>query len=229
MTNLLVKSLFKFHKNLHDQPPNMINNNDVYQSMQDLSILSYNKFLQDTWNLKMINEEQDTVQDCFIAILNTIKRMWHENYPCNILYTGADTLCVKPIEIFNKFNDFRLFTDHDPIAKENYFNGDVKYFPHSLDSKFWESFDFMIDEWPNWFHFFGYEQGMLTRMMFDQNNFNLDRPQGWVVKQIGFSHKQLIADLEKNQFDHAILHFHSSQNPQFRLQCMQDIWRKIND
>jgi hypothetical protein len=62
-----------------------------------------------------------------------------------------------------------------------------------------------------------------------QKNFNWEKKQAWVVKQIGARHSMMINELNNNKFDQAILHFHGSQNPRIRLECMQNLWRKLND
>lgn len=225
--NILLKGLYKFTKNLECQPGLLQNNFDTYKNMQELSIVTYRKNLLGNWRLVLIEEDKETIHGCFISALLKIKAIWHDNFPCNIFYTDADTLCVHPLDIFGKFNDFRLFADSDPVERGKYINGGVKYFPSTLIPKFWDDYTYYIDNWD--YNHWAYDQNFQIELMLLQENFDSSASQSWVVKQIGFSHKQMIDDLGCNKFDHAILHFHSSQNPLFRLECMKNLWRRLND
>ena len=227
MINFLIKDLYKIKNQLSCEPNNFTNSYSSYELMHNLSIQSYKKNLKGTWTLVELMGEKNDIQDCFKSTYLYIKECWHKNYPCNILYTNADTLCVNEIDIFNQFNEFRLFTDDDPIVKGQYINGGVKYFPSHLSCDFWTIYDREISNWndEDWL----YEQNMGINLMFSQDNFDHAKSQNWVVKQIGLVHKNLINELNCLKFTHAILHFHSSQNPVSRLHYMEDLWRKLND
>lgn len=226
--NFLVKDLYKIDESISAEPSNLKNSFDEYKIMHELSIQSYRKNLLGDWQLIEITGDKNTIQDCFKNTYRYIKDLWHDNYPCNILYTNADTLCIKKLEIFGQFTEFRLFTDSNPIQQQGqYINAGVKYFPSQLTPQFWEKFETEYSNWADndWL----YEQNMAINLMFSQNNFDYEKLQDWVVKQIGLRHHILIADLNEGNFNHAILHFHSSQNPLFRLECMQRLWSKLND
>jgi hypothetical protein len=225
--NFHIKDLYKITNPIVREPVNLKNSFNEYKIMHELSVQSYRQNLLGDWELIELTGEKNTIQDCFKSTYSFIKEFWHTNYPCNILYTNADTLCIKELDIFDKFIEFRLFTDSDPVKLGEYINAGVKYFPSRLNKEFWDRFDNEYENWADddWL----YEQNMAINLMFSQSQFDYEKSQDWVVKQVGLRHHILINDLTEGNFHHAILHFHSSQNPGFRLNCMQELWRKLND
>jgi hypothetical protein len=227
-TNILVKGLCKIKNHVECAPIAVHNNYEYYVEMHKLSIESYKKNLQGDWILKELDIEQDNIQEYFKNLLIFIKNVWHEFYPCNILYADADTLCIKPLSIFGQFDDFRLFSEDDPIIENSYINGGIKYYPAELSKEFWDQIDFIIDNWDNdmWI----YEQIAQASLMFRYSKFDSDKKQDWVVRQIGFNHQRLISEIALDNIKsikQAILHFHSSQYPLYRLEAMQFIWKNL--
>lgn len=226
--NILVKSLCKIVSSSGNEPPALLNNYDSYAKMHKISAESFTKNLQDSWQLVVFQEDQENILVYFKNLLVFIKELWHQNYPCNILYADADTLNWKPLNIFNQFSDFRIFTDNDFPKHGDYFNGGVKYYPSTLTAHFWTQIDTILDNWN--FDIWEYEQASQVNLMLDSPDFDATKSQDWVVRQIGFSHKRLVEEVNNlASIKQAILHFHSSQNPQFRLLCMEKIWDKIKN
>ena len=225
--NFLVKDLYKINQSMAIEPIAFKNSFDEYKKMHKLSVQSYQKNLLGDWHFLEITGEKNNIQDCFKNTYSYIKELWHTNRPCNILYTNADTLCIKSLDIFNKFSDFRIFTDENPIRQGQYINAGVKYFPADLSNEFWNKFD---NEYSNWIdEDWLYEQNMAINLMFSQTNFDHEKSQDWIVKQIGLRHHVMIETLAERNFKHSILHFHSSQNPQLRLKFMEQLWSELND
>jgi hypothetical protein len=226
--NILVKSLCKLHSSTGKEPPALLNNYEYYVQMHEISVKSFIKNLQGTWELVEFKADQENILVYFKSLLIFIKELWHQNYPCNILYADADTLNWKPLNIFEKFTDFRIFTDNDFPKHGDYFNGGVKYYPSTLTPYFWQQIDAILENWN--FDVWEYEQASQVNLMLSLPDFDTTKSQDWVVRQIGFSHKRLIEEVNSvASIKQAILHFHSSQNPQFRLLCMEQIWDKIKN
>ena len=96
-----------------------------------------------------------------------------------------------------------------------------------MDTEFWNNYDAALKNWD--FGNFNYDQDAANDIMLKQKNFDWQKKQGWIAKQIGAQHYKMITELNNTKFDQAILHFHGSQNPNFRLECMQTLWRKLDD
>jgi hypothetical protein len=128
-----------------------------------------------------------------------------------------------------------MFTEDDPLVfdanatewQNKNANAGVRYYPSSLDTEFWNNYDAALKNWN--FDNFNYDQDAANDIMLKQKNFDWGKKQAWVAKQIGARHAIMINELNNNKFDQAILHFHGSQHPKFRFECMQNLWRKLND
>ena len=83
--------------------------------------------------------------------------LWHRE-PCNILAIGPDVQMVEPTKIFGEFKEFRMFNWTDPksydganpwgVKLPNFFNGDMKYYPHTMKEETWELGLKMTETWP---------------------------------------------------------------------------------
>jgi hypothetical protein len=136
--NFFVRSLFRIKNNQGGGTPWHLNNSfEYYEQMQELSIKSFQKNLLGTWELIELGGEFETIQLTWIEIIKQIQQLWHDQYPCNILWTDTDTLCIKPLDIFGRFQEFRLFTEQDPLDRSQYNNACIKYYPSTLAPEFW--------------------------------------------------------------------------------------------
>jgi hypothetical protein len=121
---------------------------EQYHRMYRISLASFKHFLAGDWEPILWTGEVE--HSCKIAEANWPLQydLWHKE-PCNILYHGPDTLMIKPTEIFDKFSGFELFNYTDPKALRienpygwdipHYLNDDLRYMPHSMDPKLWET------------------------------------------------------------------------------------------
>jgi hypothetical protein len=228
MTNILLKSLFKInnHEQVNGQPTtDMTRYFSSYRTMQDLSILSFKRNLRGPWHLVELDGEFDQLSDAFKHVMAKTKEIWKEHYPCNILYTDPDTLCIKPVEIFGKFNEFRLFTNAYPLSRTHYHNCGVRYFPKEIDTTFWESIDKKMSQWDH--TLYDQEQNIYTKCMWEQPSLhkNILQPQSHVVTQVTDSNHDAHSNFGP---DAAILHFHASRDPASQLTCMQEYWDWIH-
>jgi len=228
VTNILLKSLFKIknHDPIVGQPPSaMTHYFSSYRVMQDLSIVSFKKNLQGDWQLIELGGEFSRLSYALRYVMAQTKKIWKTHYPCNILYTDPDTLCIKPLDLFGKFFEFRLFTDGHPLSRKQYHNCGVRYFPKELTDAFWESIDSKMSQWDH--KKYDYEQETYIDCLWEQPSLykQLSQPQSHVVKQI--THKG--HDAYNNYYsDAAILHVHASRGPTDQLTCMQEYWAWIN-
>jgi len=66
------------------------------------------------------------------------------------LYLDSDTLVVKPVEMFGRFPEYRLFNWSTPSQTpefEHYFNAAVRYHPHTMSEEVWKIGDDMAQNW----------------------------------------------------------------------------------
>jgi hypothetical protein len=122
---------------------------EKYNEMYKLSRNSARKFLQGEWEeIKFIAPVLDA-RLYQIAQWYTIKELWHRE-PCNILAMGADTLFMRPTEIFGQFKEMRMFNYTDPRQHaefEHYFNDDIRYYPADMDPAVWAVGERRMGEW----------------------------------------------------------------------------------
>jgi hypothetical protein len=229
--NILLKSFFNIKdKSAYGRvPPEMLHADDAYSKMQNISIESFQQNLAGDWRLIYLSGKMPTLQQSFIYTAKETKRLWQEYYPCNILYTDPDTLCIKPLDIFDQFNEFRLFTADKKFDRWSltYWNCGVRYFPQTITKEFWQKLDDYIVDWDH--NVYDYEQMIYRRLMLEQPEFltNIDQPQSHIVAQTGLT--DIASMLETpigSMLDStcAILHLHGSRNPKARAELMEKLW-----
>jgi hypothetical protein len=146
-------------------------------------------------------------------------KIWKNNYPCNILYADPDTVCVKPLDIFGKFQEFRLFAENSDLLIKESLNCGVRYFPSSLDDCFWNDVYEQMEKWN--YSVWSTEQTIYQNLMFNQE-FDRAKPQDWIV-----NHQWVFGDRTGDLPQHSILHLHSSQNPAQRLAIIKDLCERL--
>jgi hypothetical protein len=207
---------------------------EKYQAMYDISRASARKFLQGTWEEVIFQAPVLDNRLYQIAQWYCIKELWFKE-PCNILWMGADTLFIKPTEIFGRFKEMRLFNHTDPRQHStlseygdgtgNYFNDDIRYYPATMDQKSW-----------------AVGEGKMANWFIPPNNI-------WDCGQIIHNHQFWCQDIPVNDIFHPelayqmvkgsveldnqwnkisiqqahILHLHGSRNANDRLLAMNQI------
>jgi hypothetical protein len=225
--NILLKSLFEIANASPGDPPTMLNSISSYRSMQDISIESFQKNLSGEWVLMELGGQKSSLQEAFRYVMKRTREIWIEHAPCNILYADPDTLCVKPLCDLEKFKEFRIFTDGDPLAREQYHNCGVRWFPHTTQQCVWDYFDQELGIWYDDARY-EHEQKIYRKAMWTQTDLDCTIQQ-CIVNQVGGYYKSF--ELQTPMVDFAqtqpILHVHASRNPANRAVWMQEIWNKI--
>jgi hypothetical protein len=232
MKNYLVQSLYKINATVakpgEEIPPSM--NGDVYSFYKQLQQISYNSFrhfLQGEWEYVLIEKEVDNVLDVFRNNFQSIYDL-RQAGPCNILYCGLDSQMIRPTEVFGKYDQFRMFNHTDPKRNhhfENNFNCDIRYYPSTLDEKWWdftmewkEKIKIWEDEqnvynWILWGQGVTVDQVLDPKMAFQAHmmagpDHNADAASQWNGLNINESH---------------MIHWHSSRGPENRIATMGEV------
>ena len=125
-----------------------------YNEMYDVSRDSARKFLAGDWEEIKYTAPVLNAKLYQIGQWYMIKELWFRE-PCNILIATADTMFVRPTEIFGKFDEFRLFNYTDPrghhdliqYGQGHYFNNSVAYYPATMSNQTWELGERRMADW----------------------------------------------------------------------------------
>jgi hypothetical protein len=229
--NYLVKSLFQ----VQDANWKVLDRShetnlfDSYLAMHEVSTASFKYFLAGEWELKFITGKVDQINQAFEKTFWAIHDLWH-NEPCNILYTDPDTIAVKPVEIFDQYQNFLMFNHTDPKqfngpnpynrSYPNFFNAGVRYFPSTMSESMWKLGAGMAKTWD--YATYDTEQIILNAMLWDQGvtvDEALDPTVAWQL-----FHPDLNFGQQWNGcsiYDAKILHLHSSRGADNRLAFMK--------
>jgi len=147
----------------------------AYDTMNRISRLSAEKFLQGDWESIVWTDPAPSRLEIFKRNWARIRDLWHQE-PCNILYLDSDTMFLRPTEIFGRFQEFRVFNWTDPKSTPlfaNYYNAGVRYYPASMSPELWQLGDSMAADWQD--HNWGMEQDIFNTMFWRQSIPDADR------------------------------------------------------
>lgn len=226
--NILLKTLYPIKQIKYFFSEHTQNTWEEYTRMQELSTESFLRNLEGDWELISIMEPpQPSLQDAFRYTATLTRKIYESHAPCRILYTDPDTLCIRPLDIWGRFKEFRLFDQMDqrvhPLAArwDGYWNCSVRYFPEGLVPKFWEGMAHRMQAW-EWERY-DYEQEMYRQMMWEQEVdvevWQSDVQFGW--RSIGDGYQKPTLD---NLPPHSIIHFGASGNVQLYTELMEQAW-----
>jgi hypothetical protein len=230
--NILLKTLFPIENNKliftwHASRDNLA----LYNEMQDISIASFQKNLLGDWHLMDIRAPaQPNLQEAFIYTMNLTKKIYLENYPCRILYTDPDTICMRPLDIWGAFPEFRLFDQMDqnvqPLSRrtEGYWRCHVRYYSENINKKFWNKMHRLMSNW--YFKQYAYEQEVYAKLMWSQD-LDLSIKQDYVQFDWPVNFKEKITSLDQLP-EHCIGHFAASGNVPLCLETMKNVWGIVN-
>lgn len=230
--NILLKTLFPIRNSKliftwHAGKSNF----PAYNKMQDISIASFQKYLLGDWQLMDIRlPKQSNLQEAFIYTMKLTKKIYLENQPCRILYTDPDTICMKPLDIWGKFPEFRLFDQMDqniqPISRgtEGYWRCQVRYFPENLSKKFWNKLDRLMAKWN--YTQYAFEQEVYAKAMWSQD-LDLSIKQDYIQFDWPVNCKERITSLDQLPH-HCIGHFAASSDVSLCLETMENVWSMVN-
>ena len=139
-----------------------------YQRMFEASVASARKFLRGSWQGIEFGGTFASRVEMFQANWQRIHALWHQE-PCNILYLDSDAIFVRPVEMFGRWPEYRLFNWTTPAQHAefpNYFNAAVRYHPHSMSETVWELGDQMAQNWD--LTIWDQEQIIFNRMFWSQ-------------------------------------------------------------
>lgn len=215
----------------------------AYKKMYDMSLASFRKFVSAPFEAIVLEEPVDDVDGICTANWYALKELWHQE-PCNIFWAGADTLMIKPTDIFddvfnNKFREFRLFNYTDPKnfnSMPHYFNDDLRYMPHTMSEEIWELGETLVlnrfnDPNLQW----GFDQVRHNKMFWAQDISDNDRCHPKLAYQCPW-----LRSLDQGAVNYCdqwngisiqsahILHFHASRGTDACIQVMSDICKQLD-
>ncbi len=121
----------------------------IYQDMYKISRATAKHFLQGEYEEVCVDTPVLDARLHQISVWYAIKDLWHKE-PCNILCMGADTVFIKPTEVFGRYNKMMMFNYTDPKTHpeaKNYFNDDIRYYPAEMDPNIWEIGERLMEKW----------------------------------------------------------------------------------
>lgn len=218
---------------------------DIYKTYYDMcrhSLSSLRKFLKGDWEYILFDEEIDNINQAMPLNNDRIYELWHRE-PCNILWVGPDVQLIDEVEIFGKFNEFRLFNWTDPKswheanqynkAFENLFNNDLQYYPSTMDPKLWEIERKMRSEWDTSEGMSSYNnQQIIHNTMFWSQNIAFEdahKPELFYQAQwLPWKSQEEQDTWNGCKLDDAkIVHWHSSRHSPTKLACMENFTRVL--
>ena len=213
----------------------------TYGEMYQLSRASLREFLDGDWEEVIFNEEIEAIAFAMKMNWHGIYDLWHSE-PCNILAIGPDVQMIEPTKIFGQFEEMRMFNWTDPktyneanpwnVTLPNYFNGDMKYYPHTMSEETWQRGLEMAKTWPEdhtpatW----GNEQVIDNVMFWGQPGMTFEkahRPDLFYQAQ-WLPWKPIEEQDAWNDFkmeNAKVIHWHSSRHSPTKLECMRNINR----
>jgi hypothetical protein len=157
MKNIFITALYRL---IRDSSRKSISSD--YEEIHKLCVDSFLKNLSGIDRHIVLSGNKNTSHDMFKEIFYRIKDIYHSE-PCNIIFTDADTLCVKPVNIFNKYNTFSMFlisitgkfSTYKKVPKrlwkslKPWFMSNVRYYPHGLNDTVWRTGTELANKWIN--------------------------------------------------------------------------------
>ncbi len=164
-----------------------------------------------------------------------------EEHKCNLVLVGTDSLCVKPVQIFGRFSEFRLFTpaesplpiQTDPILGDwngdwTYMSSGTVYFPHSAAEALIPLFRQYIELGSQYSDIYDYDQYFVNRIFYSQppvachpNEFYWDLNYNEPVERNNFT-------IPIPRSEAKIVHFHASRNADLALSKMREEWANVS-
>lgn len=203
-----------------------------FSKISKLCVESFKKNLKDIDEIIVLEGEEDDYNDMFKDIFYKTKEIWLRE-PCNILWTDTDTLCLKPTEIFGRYDDFRMFfamvpeRKYGPIVPHELYKelnpwmmSNLRYFPHSINKHVWEEGELLVE---NWIDIWAYECIVYNTMFYSQNPEDVFK--NYHMPDLNFQYVLMKQDIELNNRN--IIHFGSSRGSRAVLDIMNQHLKRI--
>lgn len=205
---------------------------ELYNSMQDLSIESFNTNMTGSWDLVDIRRPSlPNLADAFIHTMRLTSELYAKyRGTAAILYADPDILCLRPTSstVWESFRDFRSFASPSvpiPFESDIFWNCSLRLFPQGLPESFWFKLKTLINTWDR--SRYGYEQWVYWKMMWEQeppiDRHNPNNKMMWTAWPPGASFEKSLVPLRYN-----FIHVSASSNPETSLAIMKKIWRYTN-
>lgn len=237
MKNYFVQTLCKINKEESHKPDQQVPLNEknyypLYQEIQKVSYSTFKHFMEGDWEYILLEEE---VNHVFEVFQQNFQKMYdlRQKEECNILFCGLDTTMIAPTEIFGRWDKFMMFNHTDPKRSpkfENNFNCDVRYYPSTMDQKWWDYTIEKMDSLKVWAD----EQDIYNDMLWGQG-VTLEEARHPELSFQAHMMPDLDSRIEEanfyNQFDindAQIIHWHSSRGIENRLHLMKDVCDRLD-
>jgi hypothetical protein len=141
---------------------------------------------------------------------------------------GADTLFIKPVEVFGRYDKMMMFNYTDPRSHAefpHYYNDDIRYYPATMDPRVWNLGEEKMKGWfehteANW----GWGQLIHNYQFWSQNitvEETLDPTMAWQAFNLNQEFSTMWNQCPIDQAK--ILHFHGSRDADTRVDIMRDL------
>jgi len=156
-----------------------------YKQLTNLCTNSFLKNLKDPTEVRILEGQKEHFHELFKELYWEVQNIYFANQPCDILFVDSDTLCLKPIEIFGKWDKFAMFNSAEE-HRLSYFNpiclqlvqnlkpwmmANIRYYPSGLPMSFWDVGDDLAYSWVNeW----AYDAIIYNKMFHAQDIKNFD-------------------------------------------------------
>lgn len=150
-----------------------------YRQLTNICTKSFRENLVGLDEIVILSGSVDDFHQLFKEIYWKIKEIWHKN-PCNILWTDSDNLCLKPLDIFGKWDKFSMFFSANEY-KDCFVYGssltltknlipwmmaNLRYYPATMNRQLWEIGD---DLAYSWIEEWAYETIIYNKMFHSQD------------------------------------------------------------
>jgi hypothetical protein len=191
-----------------------------YQNINKKCVESFENNLKDLDQSIVLDGHVDTYHKLFQEIYWRIKDIYRNNQPCNLLWSDSDNICLRPVEIFNKFDKFAMFYWSEQyrtsFVLENciklttklipWMMANLRYYPSGMSDFLWSVGDDLAYSWiEDW----AYECIIYNKMFHSQDITDFDKyfvPE-WNVQSPG-GLDEITSHLVRNA---VILHCHSTR------------------
>lgn len=201
---------------------------DDYVRMTSKCCKSFVANLKNLHKVIVFDGVKENFSDLFQELYYKVKDYYLKNQPCNILFVDSDTLCLRPIAMFEQWDKFAMFNTGEE-HRHSYFNSqcldlvqnltpwmmaNVRYYPAGLPDSIWDIGDDLayswIDEW-------AYDT-IIYNKMFHSQDLNVNsyiRPElnFQVPGEPGMISSETVRDA-------SILHCHATRSSAMALQKM---------
>lgn len=236
MKNYFVQNLCKIvnedsHKREQEIPLQEKNYYPLYQELQKISYSTFKHHMQGDWEYVLLEAEVNHVFEVFKLNFEEIYKLG-ANGDANILFCGLDTTMIAPTEIFGRWDNFMMFNHTDPKKSQkfqNNFNCDVRYYPATMDKKWWDYTLEKMDSLKVWSD----EQDIYNDILWGQGA----KVEDVRHPELSFQ-AHMMPNLDTrideanyyNQFDindAHIIHWHSSRGIENRVALMKDVCERL--